>query len=60
MSSKKVKATLGKSLPKRIQEVIWEKHLQELPEGPYSHIPIVVSARPEASYEYSVRYQNDI
>jgi hypothetical protein len=60
MATKKTEAISRKSTVKKIQQVLWEKHLQEFPQGPYRCNPVVITVKREGNQQNSVEYKNDI
>ena len=60
MATKKIKAISQKSIVEKIQQVLWEKHLQEFPQGPYRRNPVVITVKREGNQKHSVQYKNDI
>ncbi len=60
MATKKAGTISQKSITEKIQQVLWEKHLQEFPQGPYRCNPVVITAKREGNQKKSVEYKNDI
>jgi len=60
MAIKKIKEISQKSIVEKIQQVLWEKHLQEFPQRPYRCNPVIVTAKRKGNPQSSVEYQNDI
>ena len=60
MATKKIKAISKETIAERIQQVLWEKHLQEFPERPYKFNPVVITVKREGNPQNSVEYKNDI
>ena len=60
MATKKIKTIAQESIIEEIQQVLWERHLQEFPQGPYRCNPIVITVKREGNQKKSVEYKNDI
>jgi hypothetical protein len=60
METKEIKTIAQESITEEIQQVLWEKHLQEFPQGPYRCNPIVITVKREGNQKKSVEYKNDI
>jgi hypothetical protein len=60
MATKKIKAISRKSIVEKIQQVLWEKHLQEFPQRPYACNPVIISVKREGNPQRSAQYKNDI
>jgi hypothetical protein len=60
MATKKIEAISQKSIAEKIQQVLWEKHLQEFPQRPYRCNPVIITVKREENEKKSVKYRNDI
>ena len=60
MGTKKMKAISKEIIAERIQQVLWEKHLQEFPERPYKCNPVIITVKREGNQQNSFEYKNDI
>jgi hypothetical protein len=60
MATKKIKAISKETIAERIQQVLWEKHLQEFPQRQYKCNPVIVTAKRERIQQNAVEYKNDV
>jgi len=60
MATKKIKAMSKETIAERIQQVLWEKHLQEFPQRQYKCNPVIVTAKREGNQQNAVEYKNDV
>ena len=60
MATKKIKAISKETIAERIQQVLWEKHLQEFPERQYKCNPVIITVKREGNQQNSFEYKNDI
>ena len=55
-----MKAISKEIIAERIQQVLWEKHLQEFPERQYKCNPVIITVKREGNQQNSFEYKNDI
>jgi hypothetical protein len=60
MGTKKMKAISKEIIAERIQQVLWEKHLQEFPERQYMCNPVIITVKREGNQQNSFEFKNDI
>ena len=60
MATKKTEAISRKSTVKKIQQVLWEKHLQEFPQRQYKWQPVTITVSRERDQQGPVEYTNDV
>jgi hypothetical protein len=60
MGTKKMKAISKEIIAGRIQQVLWEKHLQEFPQREYKCNPVIITVKQEKNQQNSVEYKNEV
>ena len=59
MATKKAGTISKKLIVEKIQQVLWEKHLQQFPQGSYRRNPVIIAVKLEGNQQKLVKYKND-